>query len=344
MTNKTVLVTGANGFLGNAVAKAFAYAGWRTLGLVRREMAANDLWMHEVVPLIGSAADPSFVSSLPPIDVIAATTEDILDYRAHFNDSVELFKSIAKHNRNVPAGHQVIKPLVIFTSGCKDYGKTPRHGELALLPQTEESPLNPIPAVRVRCEMAVKIFDYSDDFDAILTRPTTLYGSTGTYYAPLFNAATGAAAATEDKTVMLKTDENSIIHGTHVADAATAYVTIADSPREKVVGQTFNISSHRYESAREVAVAIERSYGINIKFAGSEPWSETEVDFMQFLVDVPQWVDSTKLRNATGWQDRMPLFSEDFERYRGVYEAYAKNGHERVGKMTARTCNGMGIN
>lgn len=79
MANKTVLITGANGFLGNAVARAFSLAGWKTFGLVRRQSAEADLWKHEVIPIIGSAASPAFIDSLPPIDVIAATTEDLTD-------------------------------------------------------------------------------------------------------------------------------------------------------------------------------------------------------------------------------------------------------------------------
>lgn len=341
MANKTVLVTGANGFLGNAVAKAFAKAGWKTYGLIRRETAAHDLWTHEVIPVIGSAADPSFVDNLPPIDVIAATTEDLTNYKDHFNDNVYMFKLIAEHNRE--ADGTTVKPLVIFTSGCKDYGTSLRHGDPGLEPQTENSPLNPLPPIRVRCEASVTIFDHEDTFDAVLTRPTTLYGSTMTYYAPLFDAAM-QAAATESKELTLKTDPNSILHGTHVFDVANAYVTIASSPREKVAGQAFNISSHRYETAREVVGAIGRSYGINVQFLGRQPFSKDSIDFLQFLVDVPQWVDSTKLRSVTGWEDWMPLFTEDFERYRGVYEAFASSGHERIAVMTERTSGGRGIN
>ena len=55
MTQKTVLVTGANGYVGNAVAKAFARAGWRTYGLVRREGAVGDLARSEIQPHVGPA-------------------------------------------------------------------------------------------------------------------------------------------------------------------------------------------------------------------------------------------------------------------------------------------------
>ncbi len=43
MKQRAVLVTGANGFIGNAVAKAFCRAGWKTFSLIRRNEAAADL-------------------------------------------------------------------------------------------------------------------------------------------------------------------------------------------------------------------------------------------------------------------------------------------------------------
>ena len=64
MTQRTVLVTGANGYVGNAVAKAFSRAGWRTYGLVRREGAVGDLARSEIQPLVGPIdGGPSTVSA-----------------------------------------------------------------------------------------------------------------------------------------------------------------------------------------------------------------------------------------------------------------------------------------
>ena len=324
MTIQTVLVTGANGFLGNAVAKAFSVAGWKPYGLIRRESAAADLWKHEVVPIMGCAADPSFINNLPPIDVVAATTEDTSNYAGHFNDNIRLFKLIGSKNRS--SGH--MKPLVIFTSGCKDYGMTLRHGNHHLQPHTEDSPLEGPAALKIRTEMSLTIFNHKDDFDAVLTRPTTFYGSSGTYYAPLFALAQQAANAAE--TLTLQANPDSIMHGTHIHDVASAYVAVASAARQDIAGQVFNISSDRYETSAQVAAAVEKSYGIKIELFSSRSWSETQMDFVQYLMDFSQWVDSSKLRTKTGWKDCMPSFTEDFDRYRRVYEAFAKENDERV--------------
>ena len=75
MTQRTVLVTGANGYVGNAIAKAFARAGWRTYGLVRREGAVGDLARNEIQPLVG-ASDGGALNGLGDVtfDVVVSNT------------------------------------------------------------------------------------------------------------------------------------------------------------------------------------------------------------------------------------------------------------------------------
>lgn len=77
MQQKNVLVTGANGYIGNAVAKAFCRAGWKVYGLVRRQELAGDLARHEIFPLIGSPDDLSFLEQAGDtvFDVLVACTE-----------------------------------------------------------------------------------------------------------------------------------------------------------------------------------------------------------------------------------------------------------------------------
>ncbi|KAJ3564259.1 hypothetical protein NPX13_g7903 [Xylaria arbuscula] len=59
---KTVLVTGANGFIGYAVSRAFVRAGWCVYGLTRRADTVDSLLAEEITPVIGSiSADLSFV-------------------------------------------------------------------------------------------------------------------------------------------------------------------------------------------------------------------------------------------------------------------------------------------
>ena len=332
MSPKTVLVSGANGFIGSAVCRAFSLAGWRTFGLIRSDRHAADLLREEVAPLIGSAADIStFIDKLPPIvDVIVSCSEDINNYEPHFNDVLALIKQLSQRSLDASAGKS--KPLVIFSSGCKDYGTTLKHGEEGLAPHTEESLLNSPCPLRKRTAAALTLFEYTELFDCVVTRPSTLYGRSGSYYSTFFLLAQQAKAQSAG-VLTIEAFPNSILHGTHVDDVASAYLALAIAPREVVSGQVYNIASHRYETLEELIPIVEKSHDIKIKLVDPKPFVDTSIDSGYFF-NFPQWVDSEKLRKDIGWVDRKPLFHEGYETYRKAYEvATEKSGsYERIMK------------
>jgi len=53
----SVLIFGATGFIGNAVAKEFQRKGYRVYGLVRTEDKAKILRKQEIIPVISKAQD-----------------------------------------------------------------------------------------------------------------------------------------------------------------------------------------------------------------------------------------------------------------------------------------------
>lgn len=330
---KSVLVTGANGYVGNAVARAFVRAGWIAHGLVRSQDSRASLRADEIISILGSASDKAFVERSANqtrfvFNVIVSCTEQTLDYVPHYNDTIALLRALAQASNE--AG---IRPLVIFTSGCKDYGTTGLDRSNGLSPHTEESPLNAPPVLAARAAHAVKLFDHKDLFDAVVLRPSTLYGGSASFYGPIFNKA---AKAAENGVLELTADPKSIMHGTHVDDCAEAYVAIAEhADRKTVKGQCYNISGGRYETLGEVADALVEEYKIKggVKYIPEK--AMTGVDVVQMLTGFSQWVGSEKLRRDVGWKDKRQPFSEAVHTYRMAYEAAVAQKHSNVQKIQA---------
>lgn len=327
---KSVLVTGANGYIGNAVARAFVRAGWTTYGLVRNQETRASLRADEIISILGSASDKAFVERSANqtkfiFDVVVSCTEQILDYVPHYNDTIALLRALAEASNAVG-----IRPLVIFTSGCKDYGTTGLDGSKGLSPHIEESPLNAPPMLVARATHAIEVFEHADLFDAVVIRPTTLYGLSGSFYGPIFDMAANAA---EKGVLELTADPKSIMHGTHVDDCAEAYVAIAEADRSVVKGQCYNISGFRYETLEEVANALVADYKIKggVKYLLEK--QKTGVDVVQMLIGFSQWVGSEKLRRNVGWRDKRQLFSEAVHTYRKAYEAAVAQKHGNVQKI-----------
>ncbi|TGJ85693.1 hypothetical protein E0Z10_g3043 [Xylaria hypoxylon] len=335
---KTVLVTGASGYIGFAVSRAFARAGWRVYGLVRRAEAAEALLTEEITPVVGAiSADLAFADELlaqastRPFDVVVSCTEQI-PFHGHWEHVLSLITKVARHAQQQGAA----KPLVLMSSGCKDYGMTGRHGEDGLAPHTEESPLQPVDMIRARTFCTLKVFEHPDLFDAAVVRPTPLYGYGGSYYGVIFEALRSSAVA--DSMTVPSHPEN-IYHSCHVDDCADAYVALAEHPvREQVNGECFNISAHRYETVSDIMAALSAEYGIRNGIIAS-PLAEVknpELHVLEPLLGYTQWVDSAKIRKLTGWMDRRPLFSENLPVYRRAYEAAARAGDAGVASIRDR--------
>ena len=275
------------GQTGNAVAKAFVRAGWTTWGLVRNAETRPALRAEEIIAVLGSADDKNFVSKLDNqnrvfvFDVIVSVTEQKIDYASHFNNTIELLRVLA-----TIANRHGVRPLVLFTSGCKDYGMTRWHGSQGLAPHTEESALKPPPFLADRASHAVKVFDHADLFDAVLLRPTSVYGYSSSHYGQMFDLAAKAAV---NGILEIPADQKTIMHAIHVDDCAEAYVTIAEANREVVKGQCYNISGDRYETLEEVANALVKEYKIAYGVMFPHVWVEKKFDSLQPVLGFSQW-------------------------------------------------------
>ncbi|KAJ6001010.1 hypothetical protein N7481_001419 [Penicillium waksmanii] len=290
MTPKNVLVSGANGYIGNAVARAFARAGWVSYGLVRSERAATSLAAEEILPVIGSIDDPAsheiIGQNLPPtLHAIVSTTENIVDYVPHYDNTIKLLRFLA-----ISSTAHGVRPLVIFSSGCKDYGVGPHYdGEPGLAPHTEESPLNAPPLLANRANYSKKILDHKDVFSPILVRPTNVFGRTASYYRGFFEVAGLTSGSKQPLTIHVP--PNSICHAIHVDDCGDAYVAIAGHPRrEEVEGQVFNISARRYETVDEIGKALLAEYHIlaGLEYVHPDQLTLQENPWPVALIDFPQ--------------------------------------------------------
>ncbi|KAF4451761.1 hypothetical protein F53441_5295 [Fusarium austroafricanum] len=334
---RNVLVTGANGYIGSAVCRAFVRAGWNTYGLIRNPQAQEELVLSEIIPVVGSFTTLSFLDSLfeqvNTFDTIVSCTEKIPGYAAHFEEVMACIKRLAERS-----SQDGVRPLVLWSSGCKDYGMTALHGTPGLVPHVEDSPMNGPELLKERTTSSVKVFDYVDLFDAAVIRPTCVFGYSSSYYGAMFDYAT-AQRESGSQVLRIPGAANSIMHATHVDDCGEAYVSLAEhDDRSAVGGQFFNISGHRYEILEEVGASVAKEYGFE-KGVQFVPATEAEPSFppgLHTVFSFSQWVGSERLRSLTGWKDRRALFSEGIHAHRLAYEAYKSRGHANVAEIQKR--------
>lgn len=370
---RTALVLGVNGYIGNAVARAFVRSGCITYGLVRSAQVADALASEEILPVVGSIDDRASHGTIQDqlfapglltrraLDVIVSTTEDHDDYVRHYENIVHLLRRLSQASLSAAGGTANTKPLVIFTSGCKDYGPGPHYAtDPALAPHTEQSPLRPPAILALRATHSSRIFDNADVFMPVLVRPTNVHGRSASFYGLFFEVAQRAVAArakaeakaqaqtqtvTKPAPLVVPVRPDSICHSLHVDDCGDAYVALAATSWAEpaaVAGQVFNIAARRYETVDDICRALVAEYdglgegGVRYDDYAVDASDMVVVDqclWPPFLVDFPQWTGSDKLRRVTGWTDHRPLFTEALHVYRVAYEAARRAGHENVVKV-----------
>jgi nucleoside-diphosphate-sugar epimerase len=336
---RTALIIGANGYIGSAVSRAFVRAGWRVFGLVRRPEAATELALTEVIPIIGTLdGDLHWVDGLleqaKTFNVIINCLELFPEYEQMFGQIMGLVLKLA----DVSNRHGV-RPLLMWSSGCKDYGPSPLQGDPSLVPQTEDTPLNPVAEpIRQRIQTSLAIFKHKDVLDGVVLRPTSVYGYSSSYYGTLMDYAAAEAAKCEPA-LRIPVNPNVPMHATHIDDCAEAYVALAEhDDRAAVAGRALNISAHRYETVHEVcdALAAEYCFPDGAKFITEDEAGDWFPKSLYFALKFPQWVGSEGIRRLTGWTDKRLLFSENVKAHRIAYEARDEKGHGNIRRVRER--------
>ncbi|MCJ1327049.1 hypothetical protein MMC10_003715 [Thelotrema lepadinum] len=314
MPPKTVLITGANGYLGNAISRSFSQHGWKTYGCIRSATSAPPLAASEIIPVVGSYTDSTtWTPQLDGIvfDVLVSTIEVLTDYQTNFNSWMELFKYASKAANN--AGR---KPLLLFTSGNKDYGESGLHQSREPVQWFEEdSPLNPPEVLKPRATTAVTVFEsqYQEYFYPALFRPCMVYGRTGSYYAYFL----GQAALTGS--IIVGGSPDVIWHGVHVDDVAAAYFAVATKMGAKEAnGKVFTVANDEYDTFRELAEGVARAYGGKRIEYGVVP---EKGDMLLGLMGFSQALKSERLRSLTGWRPEHIGFLEGLEVYKAAFDA-----------------------
>lgn len=177
-----VLVTGATGLIGGAVARRLAAAGHSVVGLARSATSAAKLTALGYQAIQGDLADADSLAD-------AARSVDAVIHAASPNDQTTAAYDEAATRAMIGALRGTSKRF-IYTSGCLVYGAT---GDM---PATEDSPLHPVELVQFRQVLEAEILDTAaDGVHPIVIRPAWVYGDHGGTAMMMYASATEYGAA-----------------------------------------------------------------------------------------------------------------------------------------------------
>jgi CDP-glucose 4,6-dehydratase len=249
------------------------------------ELAEGDLRDAEAVAAAVVGCDSVF--HLAAQTIVGVARESPLDtLEVNVRGAWNVFEACRKHD----------VARVVFASSDKAYGASPE------LPYKEDFPLraaNAYDASKAAADIVARSYASAYGVPLAVTRFANIYGGGDLNFTRLIPEA--SIAALDGRAPVIRSDGSPERDFLHVDDAVSAYLAIAAAlDGEGARGEAFNAGGERPHSVREVVelIATTSRTGISPKYLGTGT-PDGEIN--------RQYVDSTKLRELTGWRPRVGL-------------------------------------
>jgi nucleoside-diphosphate-sugar epimerase len=297
-----VFVTGANGYIGFAVASRLAAKGHQVMGLVRSSEKARKIAAAEILPIAGDMNHPeSYCDAARACELLIHCAADMAhDFHALDRKTVNYLIQIARESS--------LRRRLIYTSGVWLYGDT---GNKVV---TENNLVNPPRQALQRQETENIVLNANNhQLATISIRPGCVYGGSGSLTAGWFESAVNKGQA------HIVGDGHFRWAMVHIEDLAELYVRASES---YLSGEIFNGTDRSRFTVEECAQAANRAAGKpdHIHKISREEAEKTMGDLATCLM-LNQHVDSSKAARFLNWQPRHGGFVDGVEQYFHAWQA-----------------------
>lgn len=302
------LVSGAHGFVGSHLARALLERGDAVRVLDRPAPRLADVGgeRRSGLDLLGIRAEVELVEAdlrdADTVGVAVAGADSVFHLAAQTIVGVARNSPLETFEVNVQGAWNVFEACrtqgvgkVVFASSDKAYGTSPE------LPYREDFPLRaayPYDASKAAADTIARSYANAYGLPLAVTRFANVYGDGDLNFSRLIPET--VVALLDDRAPVIRSDGSPERDFLHVEDAVSAYLAIAGALEDGAAGEAFNAGGEAPHSVREVVELIAEAAGSGIEpdFQGTgNPAGEID----------RQFVDSTKLRELTGWRPEVEL-------------------------------------
>ena len=308
--SSSVLVTGGDGLVGAWLVRALIDRGARVV-VIRRDR-----------PTVSSLAELGLLNSVDAVDGDICTpglvARVLNEYEVDSVFHLAAQTQVGSANRSpVPTFETNIRGTWLVLEACRVHGaerivvasSDKAYGRQPELPYREEHPLDPqfpYDVSKAAADMLARSYWHTFELPVAVTRLANVYGGGDTNRARLIPEAVCAALAGEAPVV--RSDGSPERDFLYVEDAARAYLAVWDAlagagagaDAGAADGEAFNAGGGEPRRVLDVIELICRLAGSSVApDIRGEGVPHGEID--------RQWLDSTKLRELTGWRPEVTL-------------------------------------
>ena len=298
---KTVLVTGADGFVGSHLTELLVTQGYQVKALTQYNSFNNWGWLenvnckNDIEILSGDIRDLSYCKSISKnVEIIfhlAALIAIPFSYIAP-NSYVE---TNIKGTLNIcQASKENGISRLIHTSTSEVYGTA------QYVPIDEKHPLqpqSPYSATKIAADAMAMSFYNSFELPVTIARPFNMYGPRQSARAIIPTIITQIAAGKKE----IKLGDISPTRDfNYVEDCCSAFIMLAES--EKTIGETFNIGSNSEISIADTLKLIKELMSSDVTFISEEQRKRPQKSEVFRL-----WCDNKKINELVGYKPQVNI-------------------------------------
>jgi CDP-glucose 4,6-dehydratase len=300
---RSVFVTGAYGLLGGWLVKALLERDARVTVLKRDAVAASPLVLEQVEPHLNVVQGDVRDGSLMERALAEYEVDTVFHLAAQSIVGVANTSPLSTLETNIRGTWTLLEACrrlqvarVVVASSDKAYGV---HEDLPYREDQALTPRYPYDVSKAAADMLARSYWHTFGLPVAVTRCANLYGGGDLNLSRLVPEA--ALAAIEGRPPVIRSDGTAQRDFLYVEDAVDAYLAICGLLEDgRGAGEAYNAGGERPYTVLEVAELICRLAGTGVRpdvRGTGTPSGEIS----------RQWLDSSKLRTATGWRPRLGL-------------------------------------
>ncbi|HEY6805838.1 MAG TPA: SDR family NAD(P)-dependent oxidoreductase [Pyrinomonadaceae bacterium] len=316
--DKTVVVTGAAGFIGSHLTERLVSLGAKTRAFVRYTSTGSWGWLdqsplkNEIEVMQGDVRDQDTVAKAVAGADVVFHLAALIAIPYSYHAPLSYVRTNVEGTLNVLQSVQRSGGLVVHTSTSEVYGTA------RTVPISEEHPLqgqSPYSATKIGADKIAESFYLSFGLPVVTIRPFNTYGPRQSARAVIPTIITQALKNSEIRLGNLEPTRDL----NFVADTVEGFIKAAETPG--AIGHTINLGTGREISIRDLAALILKTLGKDLPIAADNVRVRPENSEVERLC-----ADNRKGQSILGWQPKYTLeeglaltidwLRENSERYR----------------------------
>lgn len=300
MTETTVAVTGAEGFIGSHLTEELVRRGYRVRAMALYNMWSSCGWLETLEPDVRASVEVVFGDVRDAASALELVEGAEVVYHLAAIGSVpysyRVPRTFVENNSlgtlNVMEAARACRtPRIVHTSTSETYGTA------RTVPISESHPLqaqSPYAASKIAADKLAESYHLSFSLPVVTLRPFNTYGPRQSTRAVIPQIITQLGTGTR---VLKLGALDPTRDFSYVTDTAAAFLAVGTAPASAVLGEVFNCGPGDDVSIGNLAAEIAALMDVQADIvADAQRMRPKESEVMRLVCD------ASRLRNRTGWQ------------------------------------------